>query len=998
GLPNPQQQVGVDVSAPTVAFGATPADGAWVTTATPALTFSGTDDRCLARMQVWIDDATEAGAPTANLTGTATTYTPAALTDGVHPWHVRAVDIVGRSTRTAPADRTVRVDTQDPVSTVTWPTGPTGGTAVSFTGTATDPLKDGSASGIAGWRLRWSANAAGPWTNMVAPSCSGAAGGAFACTWNSTVVPTDGNYFFRLETTDVAGRTWNTTSGATNIDNTAPSLTFNSYNPIGGAASNHWWAGAPSTTLYYRAAASGSVDVRFNAADVNGVALAYPTLGGGFTAGGAGVGPTPFSFTYGFTPGAPVTATQTVTATDGAGRTNTATFRVESDDQPPVGATIDYLDGYLGGPVPPSPANAITFNRGIDFGGAGTGPNRSDLESWIIQREEGDLVAGGCVWGATSWLTAPAFTNPAVSPVADPLPAANDKCYQYRIVVTDHVGNQTITTATTPKATKTDWTPPAPFDLQPPTNPALPAITTAAVTPGCTAIATYPTATPTLGWTTAADSALAEYRMYFDPSPAFPLAYTSVAAPTTSSVLAARPAGLYWWKVAARDVPNNLTWNSPGLPNPQLQVGIDVVAPAASLTAPANNAWSTSANPTLSWSATDDRCAARTQVWIDNAAEAGVPAAVTSGTEAAFTPMPLTDGSHTWHVRAIDVADRRTSTADRTIRIDTLDPVATATWPTGPTGGAAVPFSGTATDPLRDGNASGVASWRLRWAANVAGPWTTMVDPGCTGATAGPITCSWNSNVVPTDGNYYFQLDVTDNAGRTHAVTSGATNIDNTPPAISFNSFSPAGGAAANFWTPGGASSTLYYNPAASGTVAVRFNASDFNGITGVAYPAIGGGFTAGGAGVGPTPYSFSYTFVAGAAVTANHTVTATDGAGRPNTATFRTEADTDAPVGASISYTDGYYGLIPPNPQPPITFNRGTDFGGAGIGPNRSDIESWIIQREEGDLVAGSCVWGATSWVVTATNPAASPVADSLPLVTDRCYQYRIVVTDHVG
>ncbi|MCW2956403.1 MAG: hypothetical protein JWO69_1272, partial [Thermoleophilia bacterium] len=439
GLPTPQVQVGIDAAAPTVAFGVAPADGAWVTTATPTLAFSGGDDRCLARMQVWVDDAAEAGTPAANLTGTASSFTPAALTDGTHQWHVRALDVVGRSTRTAPADRTVRVDTQDPVSTVTWPTGPTGGTAVGFTGTVTDPLKDGAASGIASWRLRWSASATGPWTNMAAASCSGVAAGPFACAWNSTVVPSDGNYFFRIETVDVAGRTWNSTSAATNIDNTAPALTFDSFAPVGGASSGHWWAGAPSATLYYRAAATGSVDVRFNASDFNGVSLAYPNIGGGFAPGGAGVGPTPFRYTYGFTPGVPVTATQGVTATDGAGRTSSATFRVEADDQAPVGASIDYLDGYLGGPVPPSPANSITFNRGIDFGGAGVGPNRSDIESWVIQREEGDLMAGSCNWGATTWLTAPAFTNPPTSPVADPLPAANDKCYQYRIVVTDHV-------------------------------------------------------------------------------------------------------------------------------------------------------------------------------------------------------------------------------------------------------------------------------------------------------------------------------------------------------------------------------------------------------------------------------------------------------------------------------------------------------------------------------------------------------------------------------
>ncbi|MCW2972740.1 MAG: hypothetical protein JWN72_1013, partial [Thermoleophilia bacterium] len=833
GPPTPQVQVGIDLAAPFVTFGAAPADNAWVTTATPALGFSGTDDRCLARLQVWIDDATESGAaPAANLNGSFLSMTPGALADGAHLWHVRAVDVTGRSTRTAPADRTVRIDTQDPVSTITWPTGPTGGAAVTFTGTATDPLKNGSASGIASWRLRWSANVAGPWTTMVAPGCTGAAPGAINCSWNSTVVPADGNYYFQLETTDVAGRTWSTTSAATNIDNTAPSISFNAITPAGGSASDFWWPGGASSTLYYRPAGSGTPTVRFNAADFNGVTVAYPTIGGGFSPGGAGVGPSPFGYAYTFASAAGVTGTQTVTATDGAGRTNTATFRVEADSAAPVGATVDYLDGYLGGPVPPSPANSISFAKGTDFGGAGVGPNRSDLESWIIQREEGDLVAGACNWGAVAWTTAPALTNPAASPVTDPLPAANDKCYQYRIVVTDHVGNQTITAnAGALKVTRTDWTPPTPFALQPPTNPALPAITTGQPAPGCGATPTFATGTPALDWTDSTDSSLAEYRVYFDPSNAFPLAFSSVggATPASNLTLPATAAGLYWWKVAARDVPNNLTWNNPGLPTPQVQVGVDVAAPAISATAPTDNAWVTTAAPPLSWTASDDRCLARVQVWLDNAGEAGAPTAVAAGTESAYMPTPLTDGPHLWHLRAFDVADHRTVTADRTVKVDTQDPTSTITWPATPNGGSAVAFTGTATDPLKNGSASGVASWRLRWSSAATGPWTTMTDPGCTGVAGGAINCNWNSNAVPTDGNYFFQLDVTDTAGRSWSTVSTAVNIDNTPPAISFNSYTPVGGAATNAWWPGAPSSTLYYRSGGAGTFSVLFNASDFN-------------------------------------------------------------------------------------------------------------------------------------------------------------------------
>ncbi|MCW2972918.1 MAG: Laminin sub domain 2, partial [Thermoleophilia bacterium] len=706
GLPSPQVQVGVDLLAPTASFGL-PLDNAWVTTATPSLGFAGTDDHCLARLQVWLDNTTEAGAPTANFNGAATSYTPASsLTDGAHTWHVTALDVLGRSTRTAPADRTVKVDTQDPTSTITWPTTPNGGSAVAFTGTATDPLKNGAASGVASWRLRWSSSATGPWTTMTDPGCTGSAGGAINCAWNSNVA-TDGNYYFQLDVTDVAGRTWSTVSTAVNIDNTPPAVSFNSYSPVGGAASNAWWPGAPSSTLYYRSAGSGSVTVKFNASDFNGISsVIYPTIGGGFSAGGSGTGPTPYAYTYTFAAGAPITGTQTVTATDGSGRPNTATFRVEADDQAPVSASIDYLDDYLAGPVPPSAKNVITFAKGTDFGGAGVGANRSDLESWVIERADGDLVAGGtCTWGTLAWTTV--LTNPAASPVNDPVAMATNKCYQYRIVVTDHVGNQTITTNTGAlKVTRTDWTPPAPFDLQPPANPALPAITTSGAAPGCGGVPTYASATPTLDWTDATDSSLAQYRVYFDPSNAFPLAYTAVAGgpPTSNVTLPTQAAGLYWWKVAAKDVPNNLTWNNPGLPTPQVQVGIDVAAPTIANSTPVNGAWTSNAMPTLAWVAADDRCLARTQVWIDNSTETGAATAVAAGTEMSYTPAaPLTDGLHTWHVTGIDVTNRRNASTEWTTRIDTQDPTSTITWPTTPNGGSAVAFTGTATDPLKNG-------------------------------------------------------------------------------------------------------------------------------------------------------------------------------------------------------------------------------------------------------------------------------------------------------
>ncbi|MEI6346459.1 MAG: LamG-like jellyroll fold domain-containing protein [Bacteroidota bacterium] len=127
--------------------------------------------------------------------------------------------------------------------------------------------------------------------------------------------------------------------------------------------------------------------------------------------------------------------------------------------------------------------------------------------------------------------------------------------------------------------------------------------------------------------------------------------------------------GMHTWSITAVGTGNtqsNETWSFIVDSNPPT---------AFNLVSPANNLWTTSLQPTLSWSSSSDVSSgmAKYQLWIDGALNKdNIPLGTTSTTPT----IALSNGSHTWEIRAIDNAGNvRNSTQNWTIKIDNLAPL-----------------------------------------------------------------------------------------------------------------------------------------------------------------------------------------------------------------------------------------------------------------------------------------------------------------------------------
>lgn len=107
---------------------------------------------------------------------------------------------------------------------------------------------------------------------------------------------------------------------------------------------------------------------------------------------------------------------------------------VRIDKQAPTGGSIAYPNGNASSPI------SVSFVNGSDGSGSGLGTR-------VIERAEAALSGNHCgIFGSFAGVS----TNPAASPFSDSV--ATNKCYQYRYLVNDAVGN--LTTYTSPNAAK----------------------------------------------------------------------------------------------------------------------------------------------------------------------------------------------------------------------------------------------------------------------------------------------------------------------------------------------------------------------------------------------------------------------------------------------------------------------------------------------------------------------------------------------------------------
>ena len=232
--------------------------------------------------------------------------------------------------------------------------------------------------------------------------------------------------------------------------------------------------------------------------------------------------------------------------------------------------------------------------------------------------------------------------------------------------------------------------------------------------------------------------------------------------------------GPHAWTVQACDASANCV-QSPDT----FTVNIDGTPPAAfSLTSPADSAWQ-SRYPAfnLQWAPTSDGASATPSgldhydVSIDGQVRTTVPAtqtSVSSNTSSIY--YALTDGNHTWTVTAVDIVGNSTTTAARTIRMDSTSPAfpvftavpANSSWTANTTP--------TLQWQLATDSGSSVASQRVVLDSS------TQFDPGISAT-------SFTFPMSLADGVHHWYIQATDQAGNVGATSTFAFGVDTTPPA-----------------------------------------------------------------------------------------------------------------------------------------------------------------------------------------------------------------------
>ncbi len=321
-------------------------------------------------------------------------------------------------------------DSTAPTGTLTAPTAAANlrGTTVAVSSDSAD-----AASGVASALFQRSPTGAGTWTTIGAADTTS----PYSVTWDTTAV-TDGQYDLRVITTDNVGNTFTSALITVRVDNTAPTNTLTLASITGGAY-------LTGTTVYYRGAALGNFQLTNTVTDTgSGPANSiFPTLGGTTTnwthttqtvttpAGG------PYTTTNNFawTAGATSAPTESITSTDNAGNTSTATLLTFTNDStaPTGGAlTVNGQTATSGGTSGYNTTGNYTIGTRTDYGDAGSG-----LASSTLTIATATLSGNTCgSYGSTTPIVgSPAQTEPT-------------GCYLYTLTGTDNVGNTTtITTA-----------------------------------------------------------------------------------------------------------------------------------------------------------------------------------------------------------------------------------------------------------------------------------------------------------------------------------------------------------------------------------------------------------------------------------------------------------------------------------------------------------------------------------------------------------------------
>jgi hypothetical protein len=260
------------------------------------------------------------------------------------------------------------------------------------------------------------------------------------------------------------------------------------------------------------------------------------------------------------------------------------------------------------------------------------------------------------------------------------------------------------------------------------------------------------------------------------------------------------------------------------------------------------------------------------------------------------------------------------------------------------------------------------------------------------------------TDVVPGDNACYsYEYLVPDRVGNVATYPSGDVKVETATPASLTPTaaiVTPVTGSSSQF----ASGSTVYYNPAASGSFTVDSQASDVrSGISQVAFPSIGG-FTGGGNVTTPntgttfrTTYSWSANGASaspgGESVIATNNATATG----TNATAFSVIKDATGPAGGSLDASGlvGAGSRYSTSTTLSVALARGTD-GGSGLAGTGAQLLRASATLSSTGTADGTCGSYGTYTQVGGLDPA-SPKSDTVPS-DHTCYSYRYVVGDNVG
>jgi parallel beta-helix repeat protein len=521
-------------------------------------------------------------------------------------------------------------------------------------------------------------------------------------------------------------------------DDTIPVNSFQVVNPTGGL---YFTApGGTSGTLYYRGSAAGSFKLQDTATDTgSGVAqVTYPLVsksGWTHTAETVTSGPNFQSSTYSWTAGAGSPGAQAIVAQDFASNSTTGTpITITTDTTAPSAPTVALTS-------PPAwyttPSVALTLTDGTDSGSG------VDPASRVVQRDEATMTNGVCNAFPGTWSTV--VTNPDTT-------VQNAKCYRYRMLEADRVGNQSAASAASGTAK---------VDLQPPTQPS--SLAFSALT-NATAVGSTVYYRPGVSGSftvTASGSTDAEsgFSSYIFPTPATWTVTGTGAARTYSWPARSTAPGTLG--IHGRDVAGNNGPDATFTPTP------DPTPPTTTDdTATIGSDWK-QANQTVTLTPIDALSG------VANTYHTTDGSTPTTGSPTGTSISLTADGVYTIRYFSVDrVGNAETvQTAPTQIRIDKT--AGTATLGTLP----AVIHNGQALTATASDATSGVASVAYYYCTPSPCTPSTLIGSSSTGPS---YSVTWSSQ--PADGTYDIQARVTDNAGNVGASPNKTTTIDNAAP------------------------------------------------------------------------------------------------------------------------------------------------------------------------------------------------------------------------